>query len=1041
MKKNYLCAAVMAAMLASCSTDVLEGQQTVATKSDPAIPGETPVVFSAYTERGISRGGYDGELTTAVLKDVGNPGGFGVFAYYTDSKSYSADSKINFMYNQQVTYAPTEGKWIYEPVKYWPNEYGDKAESTDEDKVTFFAYAPYVEATDVTKGTVADATWGITGLTKNSATGDPIVKYIADFTGEHQVDLCWATADPAANVSWETIQNGTQTIAKGMPWIDVEHPNAIDQQMKFYFNHALAQLNVQIDADVDDVAHNETNKIGLKADGNVENEGTTYTKVYVRSITFGGIAQKGALNLNNTEVGAGKANWINYSGEGQLETTEFTINDGRKDGKEGTTANNSEKNGDILNSVIISNPGNTTAGVTETPVNLFRRTTNVTDPVYLIPAEGEALTVTIVYDVETSDPKLNSKLSDGTSGSSVENRITKEVTFNGKGLQSGYKHVLKLHLGLNSVKFDTEVVDWQPEEPAESAAWLPGNTGEGVNNPANPYTLVSANAGNTPLNLTGTAAQKYVAVGTGDSKALNITTTNNQSTADITDNGVALIGNGTAPSRGLFSALRGGTRSITGDWTTHLENVNEIAIKPMKKGTATLTMTDTNGNVSTFVIIVDAPEVSLSSTSLTLYKFVSASENGKLAATLIQANSTELEADTWATNPVSVIDPLTGEAFESGAPVSATFNNDTVTVTPNAVGSAIVKVVTSSGAEAECTVTVKEPTISVNKSVVSVKGGAAPSKTTFTVTTDPVLSDDVTLTLDPATPTGYTLSQNKNVFTLTGGNDDFDGTLKIQFTGHTNDGDPKAEVSVMVKASDPGVALENAQVRNIIAVNKNGETKAYSSVEEAHLWGATAIACIAYKGAGQADYINGLAIALSDVSATQPWYTNSEGVASNTDCTCCTDQSSAWATVSDYKNGIANTTALCNASDHNHPAALAAKNYGTTADGCSSWFLPSIGQWKLIVEGLLKKDGVEELFQYNTKPSWADANQTSYDPYKTAAMNNVLESLGVGKVQANGYWSSTEYNGTNAWSMLFNYGVTNNLNKSTNRYVRPVLAF
>ncbi|MBP3757700.1 MAG: hypothetical protein J6I61_10525 [Prevotella sp.] len=43
--------------------------------------------------------------------------------------------------------------------------------------------------------------------------------------------------------------------------------------------------------------------------------------------------------------------------------------------------------------------------------------------------------------------------------------------------------------------------------------------------------------------------------------------------------------------------------------------------------------------------------------------------------------------------------------------------------------------------------------------------------------------------------------------------------------------------------------------------------------------------------------------------------------------------------------------------------------------------------------------------------------------------------------QANNYWSSTEYNGTNAWNMNFNNGVTNNNNKSNNRYVRPVLAY
>lgn len=68
--------------------------------------------------------------------------GFGVFGYYTESVDYKTenpDHLPNFMYNQEVTWndAAEGGMWQYSPVKYWPNN--------PTEKVSFFAYAPYVE--------------------------------------------------------------------------------------------------------------------------------------------------------------------------------------------------------------------------------------------------------------------------------------------------------------------------------------------------------------------------------------------------------------------------------------------------------------------------------------------------------------------------------------------------------------------------------------------------------------------------------------------------------------------------------------------------------------------------------------------------------------------------------------------------------------------------------------------------------------------------------------------------------------------------------
>ena len=98
------------------------------------------------------------------------------------------------------------------------------------------------------------------------------------------------------------------------------------------------------------------------------------------------------------------------------------------------------------------------------------------EPVYVIPT-GEAMTVTIVYDVETANPDLSSYLSDGvTHGSSVENKITKTIYFAGSpmSLESGKKYSLALHLGMNSMKFDAAVDSWD-NTVVGGNGWLPDN--------------------------------------------------------------------------------------------------------------------------------------------------------------------------------------------------------------------------------------------------------------------------------------------------------------------------------------------------------------------------------------------------------------------------------------------------------------------------------------------------------------------------------------------------------------------------------------
>ena len=454
MKKNLFLSATMAAMLASCSSDDL----SVLTSYQQEAASESQAVgFEAYTQRSQTRAGSAGVMENDKLKTEG----FGVFAYYTDLNEYDQSIIPNFMYNQHVF---NNGSWTYEPLKYWPNEYGNKAISDDVDKLSFFAYAPFVDNTPST-GKVADFTTGITGFTRNTATGDPYVKYIGSLNPAEGVDLCWGVVDPSADQTWDIINGGSQTMAKGLPWLNVQRPEkSLGQKMKFSFMHALSQLNVKIDADVN------TNIHGAGAE--VDSE----TKVFVRSVTFTGFAMKGALNLNNEE--AGVPNWKGYNCNNEpLQSEEYTIYDGMKDGKEGTgyTASNEKVTG--LNPSLIQHTvwARAAEGVTKAEKNLFN-STDVDAPIYVIPT-GDALTVTIVYDIETRDQRLAGTVSDlETAGVSVENKITKSITVsnNALKLEAGKKYTINLHLGMSQVEFDADVVAWDDTTPA-GEAWVPGN--------------------------------------------------------------------------------------------------------------------------------------------------------------------------------------------------------------------------------------------------------------------------------------------------------------------------------------------------------------------------------------------------------------------------------------------------------------------------------------------------------------------------------------------------------------------------------------
>ena len=444
MKKFYLFAAAAVLLAACVKTQTLD-------EVTPIGADETAVSFDVYTPR-ATKAGKPQEITTPILK--AGPG-FGVFAYYTDNGKYDQYVKPNFMYNQQVKW--NAGKWVYEPVKYWPNETGDAAKSDDIDYVTFFAYAPYVHS-DPATGAIRipedlaaqhnlnetkEQQKNIIGMINNNTMGDPKIKYVVDWDPATSVDLLW----------------GVQSAGDGMglPFLNQSKPKTTDSTV-FNLKHALAKLNVQIDAHFD-----QTHDIA-------QNPADDSTRIYVRSITFEGFAVKGALNLNNTTKDTPL--WMDYAGIDNLVAEPVTIFDGRKDGKEGQKDGEDAREKVIgLNPVIIQSvpyydKTHLTKGVTNSMVNLFKPISDngSEDPIFVIP-NGEPVSITIVYDVETRDKSLAGYLSDGvTHGSTIENTITWKNNGSLK-MEAGKAYRITLHLGMTTVKVNASVNAWAAEDP------------------------------------------------------------------------------------------------------------------------------------------------------------------------------------------------------------------------------------------------------------------------------------------------------------------------------------------------------------------------------------------------------------------------------------------------------------------------------------------------------------------------------------------------------------------------------------------------
>lgn len=187
MKQNYFMGLIACAALTmtGCSNDEINAPQQ--------SQGNNAIEFSTYLGRN-AQGSRGTETNDASIKSENC--GFGVLAYYTKKDDFNITNHTpNFMWNQQVTHNGTN--WEYTPVKYWPTKVGDK--------VSFFAYAPYVAGGNG-KGIV---------LSSNSATGAPTATITLPDDPSQTIDFVAAvqmnkTHDKGTNVSFKLLHEMTR---------------------------------------------------------------------------------------------------------------------------------------------------------------------------------------------------------------------------------------------------------------------------------------------------------------------------------------------------------------------------------------------------------------------------------------------------------------------------------------------------------------------------------------------------------------------------------------------------------------------------------------------------------------------------------------------------------------------------------------------------------------------------------------------------------------------------------------------------------------
>ncbi len=282
-------------VLWACSSDNGDGPQPEPRQTAIAF---APKVGDEATRAGITYSGND--INTL------NKSGFGVFCYYSGASNYAsatapaAESVV--MNNVKVWRADGAAtNWQYSPQRFWPSA---------GNKLSFFAYAPYMGQATVKTGAVPSGTYSADSTNGNkmeltsyvdNGVYYPAINYYVTTTLDDQNDLLWG-AD-----------------SRGVPFANADIAKYPNGYIYFQMCHALARLQLYITSTED----YKSNPIGSVPDGWQYQDYDTETRLLVKSVVVGNQYGQGTLVLNNrwvnkTGVNGTNGNWLSFDLTGNL---------------------------------------------------------------------------------------------------------------------------------------------------------------------------------------------------------------------------------------------------------------------------------------------------------------------------------------------------------------------------------------------------------------------------------------------------------------------------------------------------------------------------------------------------------------------------------------------------------------------------------------------------------------------------------------------------------------------------------------------------
>lgn len=378
-----------ALLMAGCS------QNEITEISPDANPAMGFSVYSEVQTRGTE------------IKVDGLKAGFGVFAYYTRATAWASASEPtpNFMCNQKVE--SNDGtNWTYNPVKYWPMA---------DEKVTFFAYAPYsgISGSGVT-------------APQNTDKGAPKLTFAIETTGDATKMVDFVVAKNVASTESNPTQDRTYTTSGS-------------DGVKFTFAHVLSRLTFEGKPSVDLAANTAT-------------KGTTYVMVKSAKIPKPGTAGSAgsAKFYKSGSFDCGTATWNSQT----VATDDY----------------------DITKVLAIASHSDDVTGYNTEAVALTNAdaVTLFTDKEYLflIPETASTgtgtdtagdITIQFAYDIVTKDSNVNG-------GYTITSHTTDAKLPTGALIQgTAYKYTVSF--GINEVKIATpEVEAWGNETPGSITA-------------------------------------------------------------------------------------------------------------------------------------------------------------------------------------------------------------------------------------------------------------------------------------------------------------------------------------------------------------------------------------------------------------------------------------------------------------------------------------------------------------------------------------------------------------------------------------------